>query len=74
MAEGASSSEEGSGQGPVECWAEEVADARVTSRDETISVIEALTVEFLELVANGEDPTLHLVDMLPSYIHVVSLF
>ena len=60
----AGSSEEGSGEGPVECWAEEVADARVTSRDQTIAVIEAITVEFLQHVASGQDPTLHLVHTL----------
>lgn len=45
----------------AECSAEELADAIVTSREETLSKIEAITLEFLTAVANGEDPTLQLV-------------
>ena len=50
------------GAAALECWAEEVADARVTSREETLSIIEATILQFLQHVASGEDPTLHLVN------------
>ncbi len=67
MASGGSSAE-----GPVECWAEEVADARVTSKEETLSIIEATTLEFLQHVASGVDPTLHLVRLPPPHSAMVS--
>lgn len=38
-----------------------VADAKHTSRDETLAVIETLTLQLVEAVAKGEDPTLFLV-------------
>ena len=48
-------------QGDTDYLAEEIADALVTSRTETLSRIEAITLEFLEAVVSGEDPTLQLV-------------
>ena len=43
------------------CVAEELADARLLTRGETLQVIEALTLHFLEAVSKGEDPKLLLV-------------
>lgn len=40
---------------------EGAADARVSSREETLSTIEALTLAFLRAVSKGEDPTMSLV-------------
>lgn len=47
--------------GSSEPSAEEVADAKVTTRAETLSIIEAITLKLLEAVANGTDPSMHLV-------------
>lgn len=44
-----------------ECFAEEVADAKVSSRPETLGIIESLTLALLKDVAGGDDPTLQLV-------------
>lgn len=44
--------------------AEEVADAKVTSKAETLCIIEGVTLELLEAVASGEDPALHLVRIM----------
>lgn len=50
------------------CLAEELADARLLSRSETLAVIESLTEGFLEAISRGEDPELHLVwRELPNY-------
>lgn len=43
------------------CSAEEVADARLTTRRETLLIIESLTLDFLQAIANGDDPELYLV-------------
>ena len=43
------------------CSAEEVADAKLTTRRETLLIIESLTQDFLQAIANGEDPELYLV-------------
>lgn len=40
---------------------EEVSDAKVSSRAETLHIIEALTLALLKDVANGDDPILRLV-------------
>lgn len=48
-------------QGDADSLAEEVADAVITTRAETLSRIEAITLEFLVAVASAEDPTLQLV-------------
>ncbi len=45
----------------VEFLAEEVADAKVTCREDTLSIIEDITVRLLEELVAGEPPTLHLV-------------
>ena len=44
------------------CSAEELADAKVTTRRETLLVIESLTQDFLRAIANGDDPELYLVN------------
>lgn len=43
------------------CLAEELADARLPSRTEVLAILESLTLAFLQAVARGEDPELHLV-------------
>lgn len=43
------------------CQAEEVADARLLPREEVLEIIESLTLRFLQAIAKGEDPELHLV-------------
>lgn len=58
----------GESQGGADCLAEELADALVTSRAETLARIEAITLEFLTAVASGEDPTLQLVRQLDSTV------
>ena len=45
----------------LECLAEEMTDAKVTSRAETLSIIEDITLKLLEAVVSGEDPTIELV-------------
>ena len=45
------------------CSAEEVADAKLTTRRETLIIIESLTQDFLRAIANGDDPELHLVNI-----------
>lgn len=45
------------------CSAEEMADAKLTTRRETLLIIESLTQDFLRAIANGDDPELHLVKM-----------
>ena len=50
------------------CSAEEVADAKLTTRRETLLIIESLTQEFLRAIANGDDPELHLVNIYNLYI------
>ena len=44
------------------CSAEEMADAKLTTRRETLLVIESLTQDFLRAIANGGDPELYLVN------------
>lgn len=44
------------------CSAEEVADAKLTTRRETLLVIESLTKDFLRAIASGDDPELYLVN------------
>ena len=56
----------------VECWAEEVADARITSTQETLSIIESITLEFIRQVASGNDPTLQLVRTRPITLFIVT--
>lgn len=41
--------------------AEYLADAKLSTKGETLSIIEGTTLELLQAVANGQDPTLHLV-------------
>ena len=55
------------------CSAEEVADAKLTTRRETLLVIESLTQEFLRAIANGDDPELHLVNIYMYYTSVCVL-
>ena len=43
------------------CLAEELADARLLSKQEAVSVIESLTVSFLQAISRREDPELFLV-------------
>lgn len=45
----------------IPCAAEEFCDARVTGREETMRIIEGLTSQFLEDIANGRAPELYLV-------------
>ena len=45
----------------IPCAAEEFCDARVTGREETMRIIERLTSQFLEDIANGRAPELYLV-------------
>ena len=52
------------------CSAEEVADAKLTTRRETLLIIESLTQEFLRAIANGDDPELHLVNIYTFYTSV----
>lgn len=47
--------------GPHSCDAGQVADAKLTSRAETLSIIETLTLDLLKAVTNGNDPILRLV-------------
>lgn len=49
------------------CSAEEVADAKLTTRRETLLIIESLTQEFLKAIASGDDPELHLVNIYTFY-------
>ena len=58
------------GRGDVEeegreygCLAEELADARLLSKQEAVSVIESLTVNFLQAISRREDPELFLVSI-----------
>lgn len=44
--------------------AEYLADAKLSTKGETLSIIEGTTLELLQAVANGQDPTLHLVLLL----------
>ena len=53
----------GSREHMYSCSAEEVADAKLTTRRETLLIIESLTQEFLRAIANGDDPELHLVNI-----------
>ena len=57
------------------CSAEEVADAKLTTRRETLLIIESLTQEFLQAIANGDDPELHLVNikLICLYLYCFSL-
>ena len=41
--------------------AEELADAKLPPKAEVLAIIESLTLSFLESLAKGEDPSLHLV-------------
>lgn len=43
------------------CLAEELADARLLSKREALTVIESLTHDFLQAISRGEDPELLLV-------------
>ena len=52
------------------CSAEEVADAKFTTRRETLLIIESLTQEFLKAIANRDDPELHLVNIYTFYTSV----
>lgn len=45
------------------CLAEELADARLLSKQEAVSVIESLTVNFLQAISRREDPELFLVSI-----------
>ena len=46
-----------------------VVDAKLTNRDETLTVIETLTLQLVEALAKGADPTLLLV-----YIYYYNAF
>jgi hypothetical protein len=52
------------------CSAEEMADAKLTTRRETLLIIESLTQEFLRAIANRDDPELHLVNIYTFYTSV----
>ena len=43
------------------CAAEDLVDAKLTTKSETLLIIERLTEEFLQMVASGNDPELFLV-------------
>ena len=43
------------------CAAEDLVDAKLTTKSETLLIIECLTEEFLQMVASGNDPELFLV-------------
>ena len=47
----------------IPCSAEEFFDARVTGREETMRIIEGLTCQFLEDIASGRTPEIHLVGL-----------
>ena len=53
------------------CSAEEVSDAKLTTRRETLLIIECLTQEFLRAIANGDDPELHLVNIYNYVLYLV---
>ena len=50
-----------SGERESSCLAEELADARLPSKSEVLALLESLTLAFLQAIAKGEDPELHLV-------------
>ena len=54
----------GEGDRDYGCAAEEVADARLLTKTEALAAIEALTLQFLQTIAKGEDPELLLVSLL----------
>ena len=41
---------------------EELADAKLPPKAEVLAILESLTLSFLESLARGEDPSLHLVN------------
>ena len=46
------------------CLAEELADAHLLPKGETLGVIESLTLAFLQTIARGEDPEILLVSLI----------
>lgn len=50
-----------SGEREGGCLAEELADARLRSKTEVLAILESLTIAFLQDIARGDDPELHLV-------------
>lgn len=50
-----------SGEREAGCLAEELADARLFPQAEVLAILESLTLEFLQAIAKGSDPELHLV-------------
>lgn len=50
-----------SGNSEAGCLAEELADAKLPPKTEVLAILESLTLSFLESLAKGEDPSLHLV-------------
>ena len=50
-----------SGNSDAGYLAEEVADARLPPKAEVLAILESLTLSFLESLARGEEPSLHLV-------------
>lgn len=58
----------------IPCAAEEFCDARVTGREETMKIIEGLTVQFLEDIASGRAPEMHLVMTAHAHINAVHAY
>ena len=50
-----------SGNSEAVSLAEELADAKLPPKAEVLAILESLTLSFLESLARGEDPSLHLV-------------
>ena len=52
------------------CSAEDLVDAKLTSRTETLTIIQRLTMDLIQAVANDQDPELLLVRYISSpYIY-----
>ncbi len=51
------------------CSAEELVDAQLTSRKETLDIIHSLTLNFLQAVVQGDDPELSLVNISSKFLY-----
>lgn len=56
-----------SGEREAGCLAEELADARLLPQAEVLAILESLTLRFLQAIAKGDDPELHLVRALSCF-------